>query len=61
MAGGIVWRMPDETVHIAADVLEKFIADVFVSLGVPRADAAVCADVLVTADKCGSIRTASTA
>jgi LDH2 family malate/lactate/ureidoglycolate dehydrogenase len=33
--------------------LERFMADVFVSLGAPPADAAVCADVLITADKRG--------
>jgi len=40
-------------VHIPADELERFIRDVFVGLGVPRNDAAICADVLITADKRG--------
>lgn len=34
-------------------VLERFMKDVFTGLGVPAADAAVCADVLLTADKLG--------
>ncbi len=34
-------------------ILERFIADAFVAIGVPRADALICADVLVTADKRG--------
>ncbi len=35
------------------DALERFMRDVFVGLGVPAADAAVCAEVLITADKHG--------
>ena len=35
------------------DLMEKFMRDVFKSLGVPPADAAVCAEVLITADKLG--------
>ena len=38
---------------IAADVLEKFMRDVFTALGVNVADAGVCADVLIAADKRG--------
>lgn len=34
-------------------VMEKFMRDVFKGVGVPAADAAVCADVLITADKLG--------
>jgi LDH2 family malate/lactate/ureidoglycolate dehydrogenase len=34
-------------------VMERFMRDVFTGLGVPAADAAVCADVLITADKLG--------
>ena len=33
--------------------MESFIRDVFKGVGVPAADAAVCADVLITADKLG--------
>jgi len=35
------------------DTLEQFMKDVFVGLGVPAEDAAVCADVLITSDKRG--------
>jgi L-2-hydroxycarboxylate dehydrogenase (NAD+) len=35
------------------DTLERFMRDVFVALEVPPEDAAVCADVLITADKRG--------
>ncbi len=34
-------------------VMERFVRDVFKGVGVPAADAAVCADVLITADKLG--------
>jgi len=35
------------------DRIERFIRDVLAGIGVPAADAAVCADVLITADKRG--------
>ncbi|NLW91076.1 MAG: Ldh family oxidoreductase [Syntrophomonadaceae bacterium] len=35
------------------NVLETFMRDVFIGLGVPEDDAAICADVLITADKRG--------
>jgi len=35
------------------DLLEKFMIDVFVKIGIPKEDAAVCADVLITSDKRG--------
>jgi len=35
------------------DLMERFMRDVFKGIGVPAADAAVCADVLITADKLG--------
>lgn len=35
------------------DTLESFMRDVFVAVGVPEEDAAVCADVLITSDKRG--------
>lgn len=35
------------------DVMERFMRDVFKGIGVPAADAAVCAEVLITADKLG--------
>ena len=46
MAEETVWRM-------GADELEAFMVDVFAGLGVPRADAATCAEVLISADKRG--------
>ena len=39
--------------HVQADILERFMIDVFCGLGVPREDAEVCADVLITSDKRG--------
>jgi L-2-hydroxycarboxylate dehydrogenase (NAD+) len=35
------------------DALARFVRDVFVGVGVPPEDAAICADVLITADKRG--------
>jgi len=35
------------------DTMERFMADVLKGVGVPRVDAAVCADVLIAADKLG--------
>jgi L-2-hydroxycarboxylate dehydrogenase (NAD+) len=35
------------------EVMERFMRDVFKGIGVPAAEAAVCADVLITADKLG--------
>ncbi len=39
--------------YIPFDVIEKFIVQIFVNVGVPHADAAIAADVLVQADKFG--------
>jgi LDH2 family malate/lactate/ureidoglycolate dehydrogenase len=41
------------TVWYPFDDLERFMVDVFRGIGVPEADARVCADVLITADKRG--------
>ncbi len=38
---------------IPFDILEKYMTDVFVGIGVPKKDARICADVLITADKRG--------
>ena len=38
---------------IPFDLLEAFMVDVFKGVGVPDADARVCADVLISADKRG--------
>jgi len=45
--------MSSELINIPFDILEKFIFDAFVSQGVPEEHAAVCADVIITADKRG--------
>ena len=41
------------TCDIPFDRLETFMVDVFRSIGVPEADARICADVLITSDKRG--------
>lgn len=43
----------DNTKYINFDLLERFMADVFVKLGVPADDAKIVADVLITSDKLG--------
>lgn len=45
--------MMEDTKYINFDLLEKFMADVFVKLGVPADDAKIVADVLITSDKLG--------
>ncbi len=45
--------MMDNTKYIDFDLLERFMADVFVKLGVPADDAKIVADVLITSDKLG--------
>ncbi len=45
--------MMDNTKYINFDLLERFMADVFVKLGVPADDAKIVADVLITSDKLG--------
>ena len=45
MKEGFVW--------VGFDILERFMVEVFIGLGVPREDAGICADVLITADKRG--------
>ncbi len=42
--------MSDEIVFIAAEILENFMKDVFIGLGVPKDDAQIIADVLITSD-----------
>jgi LDH2 family malate/lactate/ureidoglycolate dehydrogenase len=39
-----------ETTHIPVSIIEAFMYDVFVSLGVPPEDARICTDVLIAAD-----------
>lgn len=43
----------DKTVWIPFGEMERFMVDTFTGIGVPAADARVCADVLITADKRG--------
>lgn len=38
---------------VGFDIMERFMTDVFVGLGVPLEDAKICADVLITSDKRG--------
>ena len=42
---GVIW--------VPFDVLESFMADALQGVGVPEADARICADVLITSDKRG--------
>ncbi|MHA1282974.1 MAG: Ldh family oxidoreductase [Promethearchaeota archaeon] len=42
--------MKDDIVYIDAKVLENFMKDVFIGLGVPEDDASIIADVLITSD-----------
>lgn len=46
--------MPNDEIYwIPFDVMERFMVDVFIGLGVPEEDARICTDVLITADKHG--------
>jgi L-2-hydroxycarboxylate dehydrogenase (NAD+) len=45
--------MYENCVWLPFNLMEAFIKDVFTTLGVPDNDAAICADVLITADKRG--------
>jgi L-2-hydroxycarboxylate dehydrogenase (NAD+) len=40
-------------VHIPLNTLQRFMKDVFIGIGVPKADAAVCAEVLAASDRFG--------
>ena len=42
-----------EKYYIPFDIMENFMTDVFTGVGVPMADARICAEVLITADKRG--------
>ena len=42
--------MSEDIVHVDALTLENFMRDVFVGLGVPKKDAEIIADVLITSD-----------
>jgi len=43
----------DDVVYFKFDIIENFMKDCFKALGVPEKDAAICADVLIEADKRG--------
>jgi L-2-hydroxycarboxylate dehydrogenase (NAD+) len=45
--------MADKIYYVSADILERFMADVFKGVGVPEEDAGVCAEVLIASDKRG--------
>jgi len=45
--------MSEDVVFVPFNTMERFMLDVFISLGVPKEDAKICADVLITADKRG--------
>ncbi len=45
--------MYDDCIWIDYETMERFMVDVFVGVGVPPEDAAICADVLITSDKRG--------
>ncbi len=40
----------ETTTYVSADLLERFMRDIFVQLGVPQEDARICAEVLITSD-----------
>lgn len=45
--------MEDKIIYMPCDAVEKFMRDAFVAAGVPAEDAALCANVLISADKRG--------
>jgi L-2-hydroxycarboxylate dehydrogenase (NAD+) len=45
--------MAEKIYWVGFDKMEQFMTDVFVGVGVPRDDAAICADILITSDKRG--------
>ena len=45
--------MNEDVVWVDFDFMEQFLVDVFTGLGVPKEDAEICADVLITSDKRG--------
>ncbi|MBN1468556.1 MAG: Ldh family oxidoreductase [Fusobacteriaceae bacterium] len=42
--------MSDEDVYLGADILQNFMRDVFIKLGVPKEDSKIISDVLITSD-----------
>ena len=49
----LIFIMSDEIKYIDIEILENFMRDVFIGLGVPKEDAEIIADVLITSDKRG--------
>ncbi len=52
----ITWeerQLKEDTVWLKVDILEKFMIDTFLGIGVPEDEARICADVLIAADKRG--------
>jgi L-2-hydroxycarboxylate dehydrogenase (NAD+) len=45
--------MQNDIIWLKFDTVENFMTDVFTAIGVPKEDAKICADVLITADKFG--------
>ncbi|MFW5710608.1 MAG: Ldh family oxidoreductase [Spirochaetota bacterium] len=45
--------MAEDFVWVDFDLLERFMTDAFEAIGIPREDAKVCAEVLITSDKRG--------
>ena len=45
--------MEDKIIYMPCDTVEAFMRDAFVAAGVPAEDAALCANVLISADKRG--------
>ena len=45
--------MANESARVPLDLMERFVTDVFKGIGVPEADARVCADVIGAADRRG--------
>lgn len=45
--------MAEDFVWVDFDLLERFMTDAFVAIGIPEEDAKVCAEVLITSDKRG--------
>ncbi|MDK2951071.1 MAG: hypothetical protein PWQ77_736 [Kosmotogales bacterium] len=43
----------DDVVYLKFNIIENFMKDCFMALGVPKEDAAICTDVLIEADKRG--------
>ena len=45
--------MADQIVYVPVEMLERFMIDALVALGVPEEDATICVDVLIASDRRG--------